>query len=58
LILISRSLLEAGGVDRLMAVTRQRNRFTSRVVKFAGQVLFSMWQHQVTIKTETNFSFY
>jgi len=33
-------------VDRLMAVTRQRNRFTSRVVKFAGQVLYSMWQHQ------------
>jgi len=43
----SRSLLEAGGVDRLMNVTRQRAKYTSsRVVKFASQVLFSMWQHQ------------
>jgi len=42
----SRSLLEAGGVDRLMNVTRQRTKYTSRVVKFASQVLFSMWQHQ------------
>ena len=33
-----RSLLEAGGVDRLMTITRQRTRFSSRVVKFAGQV--------------------
>ena len=43
---LSRSLLEAGGVDRLMNVTRQRSKYTSRVVKFASQVLFSMWQHQ------------
>jgi len=42
----SRSLLEAGGVDRLMNVTRQRSKYSSRVVKFASQVLFSMWQHQ------------
>jgi len=42
----SRSLLEAGGVDRLMNITRQRAKYTSRVVKFASQVLFSMWQHQ------------
>jgi len=43
----SRSLLEAGGVDRLMNVTRQRAKYTSsRVAKFASQVLFSMWQHQ------------
>jgi len=42
----SRSLLEAGGVDRLMNVTRQRAKYSSRVVKFASQVLFSMWQHQ------------
>ena len=41
-----RSLLEAGGVDRLMNVTRQRAKYSSRVVKFASQVLFSMWQHQ------------
>merc|ERR1719158_869995 len=42
----SRSLLGAGGVDRLMNVTRQRAKYSSRVVKFASQVLFSMWQHQ------------
>merc|ERR1719410_1561648 len=42
----SRSLMEAGGVDRLMNVTRQRAKYSSRVVKFASQVLFSMWQHQ------------
>merc|ERR1719328_916344 len=42
----SRSLLEAGGVERLMQITRQRQRFSSRVVKFASQVLYSMWVHQ------------
>lgn len=42
----SRSLLEAGGVDRLMMITRHRQRFSSRVVKFASQVLYSMWVHQ------------
>ena len=43
---IFRSLLEAGGVDRLMLITRHRQRFSSRVVKFASQVLYSMWVHQ------------
>ncbi|XP_018334065.1 catenin delta-2 isoform X2 [Agrilus planipennis] len=42
----SRSLLEAGGVERLMSITRQRQKYTPRVLKFAGQVLFTMWQHQ------------
>ncbi|XP_014256722.1 catenin delta-2 isoform X2 [Cimex lectularius] len=42
----SRSLLESGGVERLMNITRQRQRYTPRVLKFAGQVLFTMWQHQ------------
>ena len=41
-----RSLLEAGGVDRLMLISRHRQRFSSRVVKFASQVLYSMWVHQ------------
>ncbi|KAK6619829.1 hypothetical protein RUM44_006228 [Polyplax serrata] len=41
----SRSLLEFGGVERLMSITRQRQKYTARVVKFAGQVLFTMWQH-------------
>lgn len=42
----SRSLLESGGVERLMNITRQRQKYTPRVLKFAGQVLFTMWQHQ------------
>ena len=29
-----------------MNITCQRAKYTSRVVKFASQVLFSMWQHQ------------
>lgn len=41
----SRSLLDAGGVERLMNITRQRQKYTPRVLKFAGQVLFTMWQH-------------
>jgi len=44
--LFFRSLLEAGGVERLMNITRQRQKYTPRVLKFAGQVLFTMWQHQ------------
>lgn len=42
----SRSLLEAGGVERLLNITKMRQKFTPRVLKFAGQVLFTMWQHQ------------
>lgn len=42
----SRSLLDAGGVERLMNITRQRQKYTPRVLKFASQVLFTMWQHQ------------
>lgn len=33
----SRSLLDAGGVDRLLNLTKQRHRHTPRVLKFAGQ---------------------
>ncbi|CAG9796156.1 unnamed protein product [Diatraea saccharalis] len=33
----SRSLLEAGGVERLLNLTKQRHRHTPRVLKFAGQ---------------------
>ncbi|KOB66440.1 Catenin delta-2 [Operophtera brumata] len=32
----SRSLLEAGGVERLLNLTKQRHRHTARVLKFAG----------------------
>ena len=39
-----RSLLEAGGVDRLMNITRQRSKYTSRVVKFASQVTYTLLQ--------------
>lgn len=45
-ICIRRSLLEASGVERLMNITRHRQKYTPRVLKFAGQVLFTMWQHQ------------
>ncbi|XP_037295167.1 catenin delta-2-like [Manduca sexta] len=41
----SRSLLEAGGVERLLNLTKQRHRHTPRVLKFAGQVLVTMWSH-------------
>ncbi|XP_063986606.1 catenin delta-2 isoform X1 [Diachasmimorpha longicaudata] len=41
----SRSVLDAGGVERLMNITKQRQKYTARVLKFAGQVLFTMWQH-------------
>lgn len=42
----SRSLLDAGGVERLMNITKQRQKYTPRVLKFGGQVLFTMYQHQ------------
>ncbi|KAK7582219.1 hypothetical protein V9T40_013664 [Parthenolecanium corni] len=42
----SRSLLEASGVERLMNITRHKQKYTPRVLKFASQVLFTMWQHQ------------
>ncbi|XP_055381779.1 catenin delta-2 isoform X3 [Condylostylus longicornis] len=42
----SRSLLDAGGVERLMNITRQKQKYTACVLKFASQVLFTMWQHQ------------
>lgn len=29
-----------------MNITRHRQKYTPRVLKFAGQVLFTMWQHQ------------
>ncbi|XP_026817934.1 catenin delta-2 isoform X2 [Rhopalosiphum maidis] len=42
----ARSLLDSSGVERLMNIIRQRQKYTSRVLKFASQVLFAMWQHQ------------
>ncbi len=41
-----RSLYECGGVDRLVNITRQRQRYNARVIKFSSQVLYTMWQHQ------------
>jgi hypothetical protein len=35
----SRSLLDAGGVERLMNITRQRQKYTPRVLKFAGNCI-------------------
>lgn len=43
---VCRSLLDSSGVERLMNIIRQRQKYTSRVLKFASQVLFAMWQHQ------------
>ncbi|CAG0893539.1 unnamed protein product [Darwinula stevensoni] len=42
----ARLLYEAGGVDRLVNISRQRQKYNSRVIKFSGQVLYTMWQHQ------------
>ncbi|XP_022244608.1 catenin delta-2-like isoform X2 [Limulus polyphemus] len=42
----ARSLLEAGGVDRLTYIAKQKGRFSTRVVKFTAQLLHNMWQHQ------------
>ncbi len=39
--------MEAEGIERLVYLTQQKRRFSGRVVKFASQVLYSMWQHQV-----------
>lgn len=41
----ARSLLDAGGVDRLMNITRRKEQYTTCVIKFASQVLYTMWQH-------------
>ncbi|EEC20464.1 armadillo repeat protein, putative [Ixodes scapularis] len=41
----ARSLLEAGGVTRLTYITKQKGRFSARVVKFTSQLLYNMWQH-------------
>ena len=42
----ARSMLEEGGVDRLVSITRQKQRYSARVVKFASQVLAALWAHQ------------
>ncbi|CAG0883339.1 unnamed protein product [Cyprideis torosa] len=41
----ARFLYDAGGVDRLVNITRMRARYSPRVAKFSTQVLFTMWQH-------------
>ena len=46
MILSFRSLLDEGGVDRLVSITRLKQRYSSRVVKFASQVLAALWVHQ------------
>ncbi|KAF8785904.1 splicing regulator ARVCF-like isoform X1 [Argiope bruennichi] len=42
----ARSLLSLGGVERLHQITQQKNNYSPRVVKFASQLLYNMWQHQ------------
>merc|ERR1719336_2407362 len=51
----SRSLLEAGGVDRLMTITHHRQRFTPRVVKFASQVLYSTLNRPMASQSGTRY---
>ncbi|KAG8184424.1 hypothetical protein JTE90_004592 [Oedothorax gibbosus] len=41
----ARSLIQLGGVERLTKITTSKNLYSSRVVKFASQLLFSIWQH-------------
>ncbi len=41
-----RSLLDEGGVERLVSIARQKQRYSARVVKFASQVLAALWAHQ------------
>lgn len=42
-----RSLLDNGGVERLMIIVKQKKQsYTPRVLKFTGQLLYTMWQHQ------------
>ncbi|KAF0310533.1 Catenin delta-2 [Amphibalanus amphitrite] len=41
-----RSLFELDGVKRLHVITGHRHRYSSRVIKFASQLLYSMWLHQ------------
>ncbi|XP_035227216.1 catenin delta-2-like, partial [Stegodyphus dumicola] len=42
----ARSFLQFGGVERLNQITQQKGTYSPRVVKFASQLLFNMWQHQ------------
>ncbi|GFS82697.1 catenin delta-2 [Nephila pilipes] len=42
----ARSLLSLGGVERLHQITQQKGTYSPRVVKFASQLLYNMWQHQ------------
>ena len=46
--------MEAEGVERLVLLTQNKRRYSPRVVKFASQVLYSMWQHQVCPKLNFN----
>ncbi|XP_023216494.1 catenin delta-2-like isoform X2 [Centruroides sculpturatus] len=40
------TLLEAGGVERLMYIMNQKGRFSSRIIKFTSESLYNLWQHQ------------
>lgn len=41
----AKSLLEAGGLERLTIIVKQKGKFSQRVSKFTSQLLFNMWQH-------------
>lgn len=49
----SRALLEASGVDRLVAITHNRTKYTPRVLKFAGETFcyFKSLKDDQTVNT-------
>ncbi|KAG1655826.1 Catenin delta-2 [Nymphon striatum] len=42
----ARTMVDAGGVDRLMFIQKNVSRFSGRVIKFNQQLLQNLWQHQ------------
>ncbi|XP_015784348.1 catenin delta-2 isoform X2 [Tetranychus urticae] len=41
----AKSLLEADGMERLVYITKNKTKYSSRVFKFTSQLLANMWQH-------------
>ncbi|XP_042905442.1 catenin delta-2 isoform X2 [Parasteatoda tepidariorum] len=41
----ARSFLQLGGVERLNQIVQQKGTYSPRVVKFASQLLYNMWQN-------------
>ncbi|RWS29674.1 armadillo repeat protein deleted in velo-cardio-facial syndrome-like protein [Leptotrombidium deliense] len=41
----AKSLVEADGMERLLFIIKNKQKFSPRVFKFTSQLLFNMWQH-------------